>query len=204
MNDKGKIVVNSIPKRFFDVVFATVALCVTVLIFPIIAIGIKMQSKGPVFFKQQRDGLDGHSFLIYKFRSMHLNEEADTKQATGDDERVFPFGLFLRKTSLDELPQFWNVLIGDMSVIGPRPHMLVHTEMYSKLICNYTDRLSVRPGITGLAQVMGRRGETKELRLMSDRVKLDNFYIKHWSVCLDCRIIFLTFKTILLPDKNTY
>ncbi|MBR4381854.1 MAG: sugar transferase [Bacteroidaceae bacterium] len=200
----GSIVTNNVLKRIFDVIIASLALCITVVLFPFIAIAIKVQSRGPIFFKQKRSGLENKTFVMYKFRSMHLNDEADTRQATSDDERIFPFGKFLRKTRFDELPQFWNVLTGDMSVIGPRPHMLAHTDMYSKLIGNYMDRLAVRPGITGLAQVMGRCGETTDVRQMKERVKLDIFYINHWSIGLDCRILLLTFKTVLLPEKNTY
>jgi putative colanic acid biosynthesis UDP-glucose lipid carrier transferase len=191
-------------KRIFDIVVSLIALLFTILIFPIIWIIIKIQSPGPIFFKQVRTGLDGKNFVCYKFRSMHVNKDADTLQATKDDPRKFPFGNFIRKTNIDELPQFWNVLRGDMSIVGPRPHMLAHTEQYDRLIDKYMVRHFVKPGITGWAQVTGFRGETRELWQMEGRVERDIWYIQHWSFWLDLRIIWLTAKTIFKRDEKAY
>jgi len=195
---------NRIVKRLFDIGLSIVALIVLVLLFPFAYIIIKIQSPGPLFFKQLRTGLDGRIFLCYKFRSMHVNEYADEVQATKDDPRKYPFGNFMRKSNIDELPQFLNVLKGDMSVVGPRPHMLAHTEMYSKLIDQYMVRHFVKPGITGWAQVTGFRGETKELWQMEERVKRDIWYMEHWSIWLDIRIVWMTFKRMFVFDKNAY
>ena len=196
--------VNKALKRMFDIVFSLVFLSITALLFPIIYIVIKIQSPGPIFFKQLRTGLDGRDFYCYKFRSMHVNKDADRLQATKDDPRKYPFGNFMRKANIDELPQFWNVLKGDMSIVGPRPHMLAHTEMYSQLIDKYMVRHFVKPGVTGWAQVTGFRGETKELWQMEGRVKRDIWYMEHWSIWLDIRIIWLTIKTIFVHDKHAY
>lgn len=197
-------VVNRALKRAFDIVIALVALALTGLLMPIIYIVIKLQSPGPIFFKQLRTGMDGKEFYCYKFRSMHVNKDADKLQATKDDPRKFPFGNLMRKTNLDEFPQFWNVLKGDMSVIGPRPHMLAHTEQYSHLIREYMVRHFVKPGVTGWAQVTGYRGETKELWQMEERVRRDIWYIENWSIWLDILIVWLTFKTFFVHDKNAY
>lgn len=197
-------VVNRALKRAFDIFIALVALALTGLLMPIIYIVIKLQSPGPIFFKQLRTGMDGKEFYCYKFRSMHVNKDADKLQATKDDPRKFPFGNLMRKTNLDEFPQFWNVLKGDMSVIGPRPHMLAHTEQYSHLIREYMVRHFVKPGVTGWAQVTGYRGETKELWQMEERVRRDIWYIEHWSIWLDILIVWLTFKTFFVHDKNAY
>ncbi len=140
----------------------------------------------------------------YKFRSMHVNDDADRLQATEDDPRKFPFGNFMRKTSIDELPQFWNVLRGDMSIVGPRPHMLAHTEKYDRLIDKYMVRHFVKPGITGWAQVTGFRGETRELWQMEGRVERDIWYMQHWSLWLDLRIIWLTVKLMFKKDQQAY
>ena len=196
--------VNRLMKRACDILFAMGFLLATALLWPFTILMIRIQSPGPVLFKQQRTGLGGKTFTLLKFRSMHVNSDADKVQATKDDARVFPFGRFLRKTSLDELPQFWNVLRGDMSVVGPRPHMLAHTEMYSKLIDKYMVRHFVKPGITGWAQVTGYRGETKELWQMEGRVQRDIWYMEHWSIWLDIRILWMTVKSILSRDKNAY
>ena len=196
--------VNKALKRMFDIVFSLVFLSITALLFPIIYIVIKIQSPGPIFFKQLRTGLDGRDFYCYKFRSMHVNKDADRLQATKDDPRKYPFGNFMRKANIDELPQFWNVLKGDMSIVGPRPHMLAHTEMYSQLIDKYMVRHFVKPGVTGWAQVTGFRGETKELWQMEGRVKRDIWYMEHWSIWLDIRIVWLTFKTIFVHDEHAY
>lgn len=195
---------NRLVKRLFDIMLSIPLLTLVALTFPIIWIIIKIQSPGPVIFKQERTGLDGESFKMYKFRSMHVNEEADQKQALKDDPRKFPFGNLMRKTSIDELPQFWNVLKGDMSIVGPRPHMLAHTEMYAQLIKKYMVRHFVKPGITGWAQVNGYRGETKELWQMEGRVRRDIWYMENWSIWLDIRIVWLTFKSLFRHDKNAY
>lgn len=195
---------NRLVKRGFDVVLSTVILMLTALFYPLIWLIINKQSPGPIFFRQERTGLDGKNFTMMKFRSMHVNKDADRVQATKDDPRKFPFGNFMRKANIDELPQFWNVLKGNMSIVGPRPHMLAHTEMYSKLIDQYMVRHFVKPGVTGWAQVTGFRGETKELWQMEGRVKRDIWYMEHWSIWLDVRIVWLTIKTIFVHDKNAY
>jgi len=155
--------VNKAIKRAFDIAASLVFLIPTALMFPIIYLIIKIQSPGPIFFRQKRTGLDGKDFEMLKFRSMHVNKDADKVQATKNDPRKYPFGNFMRKSNIDELPQFLNVLKGDMSFVGPRPHMLLHTEQYSQLIDKYMVRHFVKPGLTGWAQVTGFRGETKEL-----------------------------------------
>lgn len=195
---------NRILKRTFDIVFSLFFLIPTALMFPFIWLIIKIQSPGPIFFKQARTGIDGKTFMMLKFRSMHVNADADKVQATKDDPRKYPFGNFMRKSNIDELPQFLNVLRGDMSFVGPRPHMLAHTEQYSALISKYMVRHFVKPGLTGWAQVTGFRGETKELWQMEGRVKRDIWYMEHWSIWLDIRIIWLTVKTIFVHDKNAY
>ena len=196
--------INRFIKRVFDIVMSTIFLIPTAFILPILWIIIKTQSPGPLFFKQKRTGLDGKEFVMLKFRSMHVNKDADRLQATKDDPRKYPFGNFMRKANIDELPQFWNVLKGDMSIVGPRPHMLAHTEMYSQLIDKYMVRHFVKPGVTGWAQVTGFRGETKELWQMEGRVRRDIWYMEHWTIWLDLRIVWLTMKTIFVPDKNAY
>ena len=196
--------VNRFVKRVFDIMFSMVFLVPTALLFPFIYLIIKIQSPGPIFFKQLRTGLDGKDFYCLKFRSMHVNKDADKVQATKDDPRKYPFGNFMRKANIDELPQFLNVLRGDMSIVGPRPHMLAHTEMYSQLIDKYMVRHFVKPGVTGWAQVTGFRGETKELWQMEGRVKRDIWYMEHWSIWLDTRIVWLTIKTIFVHDEHAY
>lgn len=196
--------VNKLIKRTFDIVLSLVFLIPTAILFPFVYVIIKLQSPGPIFFKQARTGLDGRDFNMLKFRSMHVNKDADRLQATKDDPRKYPFGNFMRKSNIDELPQFLNVLKGDMSIVGPRPHMLAHTEQYSQLIDKYMVRHFVKPGLTGWAQVTGFRGETKELWQMEGRVKRDIWYIEHWSIWLDIRIIWMTAKTVFIHDKNAY
>ena len=195
---------NRVFKRLTDIVLSILCLIPTGLLLPFIVLAIKRQSPGPVFFRQLRTGIDGHDFYCYKFRSMHVNSDADRLQATKDDPRKFPFGDFMRKTNIDELPQFWNVLIGNMSIVGPRPHMLAHTEQYEKLIDRYMVRHFVKPGITGWAQVTGFRGETRELWQMEGRVERDIWYIQHWSSWLDIRIIWMTIKAVFHRDANAY
>lgn len=196
--------VNRAIKRLFDICFSIIFLIPTALIFPFVFVIIKIQSPGPLFFRQKRTGLDGKDFEMLKFRSMHVNKDADKIQATKNDPRKYPFGNFMRKSNIDELPQFLNVLKGDMSIVGPRPHMLLHTEMYSELIDKYMVRHFVKPGLTGWAQVTGFRGETKELWQMEGRVKRDIWYMEHWSIWLDIRIIWMTVKTIFVHDENAY
>ena len=196
--------VNRAIKRLFDICFSIIFLIPTALIFPFVYVIIKIQSPGPLFFRQKRTGLDGKDFEMLKFRSMHVNKDADKIQATKNDPRKYPFGNFMRKSNIDELPQFLNVLKGDMSIVGPRPHMLLHTEMYSELIDKYMVRHFVKPGLTGWAQVTGFRGETKELWQMEGRVKRDIWYMEHWSIWLDIRIIWMTMKTFFVHDQNAY
>ena len=196
--------VNKLVKRTFDVVVSAVLLVCLLPCLPIIWLIIRMQSPGPLFFTQARTGLDGKEFRMYKFRSMHVNADADRLQATADDPRKYPFGNFMRRANIDELPQFWNVLCGDMSIVGPRPHMLLHTEQYSRLIDKYMVRHFVKPGVTGWAQVTGFRGETKEVWQMEGRVKRDIWYMEHWSIWLDIRIIWMTVKTIFVHDEQAY
>ena len=180
-------------KRLFDLSFSSLAiLLVFIWLFPIIAILIKLSSRGPVFFVQQRTGINNKTFNCLKFRSMTINKLADIKQAKANDSRITATGRFLRKTNLDELPQFFNVFRGQMSVVGPRPHMLKHTKQYSGLIEHYLIRHYVKPGITGWAQVNGYRGETDELWKMEKRVKYDMEYIENWSFWWDIYIIWLT------------
>lgn len=196
---------NRALKRSFDLVFSSVVLCT---IFPIlyVLIGflIKRSSPGPIFFKQKRTGLYGHDFECYKFRTMRVNDQADTMQAVKDDPRKTKIGDFLRRTNLDEFPQFINVFKGDMSVVGPRPHMLKHTEQYSALIDKYMVRHLVKPGVTGWAQVTGYRGETKTLEQMEGRVKRDVWYIENWTFFLDLKIIVITLVNMFRGDKNAY
>ena len=195
---------NRLSKRLLDIVVSSIALFFAVLLLPIVAIAIKIQSPGPLLFRQKRTGMDGKEFWCLKFRSMHVNADSDRVQATKDDPRKFPFGNFMRKTNIDELPQFWNVLRGDMSIVGHRPHMLAHTEQYSALIGKYMVRHFVKPGITGWAQVTGFRGETSELWQMEGRVERDIYYIQHWSIWFDLRIIWMTIKTCFKIDKNAF
>ena len=195
---------NKFIKRSFDICFSIVA-CICMLPFiPIIALIIKVQSPGPIFFKQKRTGLNGETFDCYKFRSMHVNKNADLEQATKNDPRKTRWGDIMRKTNIDEFPQFWNVLMGDMSIVGPRPHMLKHTEEYSKLIDKYMMRHFVKPGITGWSQVTGFRGETKELSQMEGRVQGDIWYIEHWSFWLDIYIMYKTVANVIQGDKEAY
>lgn len=195
---------NKLVKRAFDVAVSLFALVCMMPLFPFIALIIKRQSPGPIFFKQERTGINGRSFFCYKFRSMHVNNDADRVQATKNDPRKFAFGNFMRKSNIDELPQFYNVLKGDMSVVGPRPHMLHHTEVYRKIVNDYMVRHFVKPGITGWAQVTGFRGETKELWQMEGRIQRDIWYIEHWSIWLDLYIIWRTAKQLVVRDKNAY
>jgi putative colanic acid biosysnthesis UDP-glucose lipid carrier transferase len=195
---------NAILKRASDMVFS---LCILALISPLllaIAIGVKRSSPGPILFKQRRYGLDGRKIVVYKFRTMTVAEDGDlVRQATRNDSRVTRFGAFLRRTSLDELPQFINVLQGRMSVVGPRPHAVAHNELYRKLIRGYMIRHKVRPGITGLAQVRGFRGETDTVDKMQARIECDLAYLRNWSLALDLQIIIKTV-AVVLGKQNAY
>lgn len=193
-----------IVKRASDIVIASLILALTFPLLIAIAVAVKTSSPGSVIFKQRRYGLDGHEIIVYKFRSMTVSEDSDTvKQATKNDARVTPVGAFLRKYSLDELPQFINVLQGTMSVVGPRPHAVAHNEEYRKLIRGYTIRHKVPPGITGLAQINGFRGETATIEDMKGRVEMDLEYLRNWSLALDLRIILRT-ASVFLFDKAAY
>ncbi len=194
-----------LSKRFFDMLFSfSVIIFILSWLYPLIGFLIKVSSKGPILFKQKRSGLDNKEFWCYKFRSMKQNSSANLKQASKNDSRITLIGKFLRKTSLDEFPQFINVFKGDMSVVGPRPHMIKHTEQYSALIKKYMVRQLVKPGITGAAQVRGFRGETKELNEMEGRVKWDVWYIENWTFFLDINIIFKTIFDVFKGDKKAY
>lgn len=195
---------NQIIKRAFDIIFAsTVLILVFSWLFPIIALSIKLNSKGPVFFKQLRAGKGNKPFSCLKFRTMIVNPP-EFKQATKNDPRVTRIGKFLRKTSLDELPQFINVLKGEMSIIGPRPHPLKLNEEFSPRIEKFMARHYVKPGITGLAQAKGYRGETRTDHSMRGRVKLDRFYIENWSFILDLKIIIATVIALAKGDQQAY
>lgn len=182
-----------LQKRFFDLIFSSLVIVLLLWwLLPLIALLIKINSKGPVFFIQKRTGINNKTFNCLKFRSMRVNDSANEQQATAYDQRITKIGRFMRKTNIDELPQFFNVFAGSMSVVGPRPHMLKHTEEYTKLIEYYLIRHYVKPGITGLAQVKGFRGETQHLSSMENRVKADMEYIENWSFLLDLKIIWKT------------
>ena len=191
-------------KRLMDIVGGFVGLVIAGIATIIFAPIIKKQSPGPIFFSQIRVGKNGRKFRFYKFRSMKVNKESDTLQATLNDPRKTKFGDFMRRTNIDELPQFINVLLGDMSIVGPRPHMLKHTEEYSKIINKYMVRHFIKPGITGWAQVTGFRGETRELEDMEGRVKADIWYMEHWSFLLDLYIMYKTVANVLRKDKQAY
>ena len=196
---------NRFKKRLFDLIISS-AVVVFILswLYPILAIIIKLQSPGPVLFKQLRSGRDNKPFWCYKFRSMRMNNDSDKRQASINDDRITPIGRFMRRTNLDEFPQFFNVLLGYMSVIGPRPHMLSHTEQYRKIVDKYMVRHFLKPGISGLAQVNGYRGETKDNGLMEKRVEHDIWYMENWSLMLDLRIVFLTIVNTLKGEENAY
>ncbi|MDO3693622.1 undecaprenyl-phosphate glucose phosphotransferase [Wenyingzhuangia sp. chi5] len=197
---------NRFIKRIFDLVFSlAVIILIFSWLFPIIAIIIKLTSKGPVFFSQLRTGRDGESFKCLKFRSMEVNEDSDSKQATKGDKRITKFGAFMRKTSIDELPQIINVLINNMSLVGPRPHMLKHTEEYRVLVDKFMVRHFAKPGVTGWAQINGFRGETKFVKDMANRAEADIWYIENWSFFLDIKIICITaWSMFFKKDENAF
>ncbi|WP_233828405.1 undecaprenyl-phosphate glucose phosphotransferase [Paraburkholderia sp. ZP32-5] len=194
-----------LKKEIFDRLFAATALCALAPLLLAISIAVKLSSRGPVLFKQKRKGADGRVFTIYKFRSMRVHTEAKgtLSQATRNDKRVTKVGAFLRRTSLDELPQFFNVLRGDMSVVGPRPHALEHDDLYQKVVAGYINRYRIKPGITGWAQINGFRGETDRIEKMERRVEHDLYYLGHWSFALDMRIIGATIVAGLV-HRNAY
>lgn len=196
---------NQLTKRLFDIVFSGLFL-VTIgwWLFALVALWIKLDSKGPVFFRQLREGINNSRFGCFKFRTMQVNKAADSVQATKNDPRITRAGAFLRKTSLDELPQFLNVLMGDMSIVGPRPHPLFLNEKFAHMISKFMSRHSVKPGITGLAQVKGYRGETQQLHDMKGRFRLDVFYIENWSLIFDLKIIFSTVTNLLAGSDKAY
>ena len=197
--------VSQFVKRFFDILFSLfVIVFVLSWLTPILAICIKLESKGPVFFKQSRNGFNYQEFDCYKFRSMTPNKDAHLHQATKGDDRITKVGVFIRKTSMDELPQFFNVLFGDMSVVGPRPHMVSHTNMYAQRIDKFMVRHFVKPGITGLAQVSGFRGEVEKDDDIVSRVKYDIFYIENWSLLLDVKIILQTVTNAIKGEEKAY
>lgn len=199
-----KSTVNRIVKRTFDLVVSSLFLCIYPLIYIPVAIGIKAGSPGPVYFKQERTGYLGRSFKCLKFRTMKVNATSDSCQATKNDPRKTRLGEFLRHSSIDELPQFINVWRGDMSIVGPRPHMLMHTEQYAELIDRYMLRHAVKPGITGWAQVNGYRGPTDELWKMERRVEYDVWYIENWSLLLDMKIMVRTVINAFRSDENAF
>lgn len=184
-------------KRIFDVVFAAVIIVVLIPVWIVFGLWIVFTSPGGLFFKQDRTGLDGRTFRMFKFRSMYINDQADTLQSEGNDPRITPVGRIMRRTSIDELPQMINVLKGDMSIIGPRPHMVAHTIYYSERIPTYMQRHRMRPGLTGYAQVKGFRGATPTLADMQRRVDADNEYIDRFSLWFDLKIFTLTIWKII-------
>ncbi|MBW8835586.1 Undecaprenyl-phosphate glucose phosphotransferase [Burkholderia sp. OAS925] len=194
-----------LKKEIFDRLFAATALFCLAPLLVAIALAVKLSSRGPVFFRQKRKGADGRVFTIYKFRSMrmHTEQKGTVSQATRNDPRVTKVGAFLRRTSLDELPQFFNVLRGDMSVVGPRPHALEHDDLYQKVVAGYINRYRIKPGITGWAQINGFRGETDRIEKMERRVEHDLYYLGHWSFALDMRIIGATIVAGLV-HRNAY
>jgi putative colanic acid biosysnthesis UDP-glucose lipid carrier transferase len=196
--------INGLIKRVSDIILSSLILILISPLMLAIAIWVKRTSPGPVLFRQRRYGLDGKEIVVYKFRSMTVSEDgSDVPQAKKNDVRVTPFGAFIRRTSLDELPQFFNVLQGSMSIVGPRPHAIAHNETYRKLIKSYMVRHKVKPGITGWAQVNGFRGETETLEKMQKRIEYDLDYLRNWSIYLDLWIIIRTI-VLVLKDRNAY
>lgn len=197
--------INAFLKRSFDIIFSLIVIFGLLLwLTPLLAILITLESKGPVFFRQTRNGIDNREFYCYKFRSMAPNPKADSLQATKNDMRITNLGKFLRRTSIDELPQFYNVLFGTMSVVGPRPHMVKHTNEYSDTVDKYMVRHFVKPGITGLAQVRGYRGEIEHQIDIQNRIKFDVFYIENWSMFLDLKIITQTTINAFKGESKAY
>ncbi len=197
--------VNQIVKRSFDIIFSSfVILTIISWLVPLVGLLIKLESRGPIFFRQERTGLDDKKFSILKFRTMMMHDDSIVKQATKNDSRITKLGSILRRTSIDEFPQFINVFLGDMSVVGPRPHAVKHNEEFKKKIDRFVQRHAMKPGITGLAQAKGFRGETNTFNDISGRVRLDRFYVKNWSIFLDFKIILLTIMSILRGSDKAY
>ena len=189
-------------KRAFDIVLAAAAILLFLPLLVTIALAIRLDGPGPAVFRQRRTGLNGNIFTIYKFRTMRVeSEDGSTRQATRDDDRVTRIGSLLRKLSLDELPQLLNVLQGDMSIVGPRPHAIAHDDYFAARVPAYAARFRARPGLTGFAQVNGLRGEVQELRCMADRIAADQAYIQEWSFALDIMIILRTVPLLLIDPK---
>ncbi|MEJ1221505.1 exopolysaccharide biosynthesis polyprenyl glycosylphosphotransferase [Sediminicola sp. 1XM1-17] len=197
--------INSFIKRGFDVIFAIIVILgLLSWLTPLLAIIISLESKGPIFFRQKRNGIDNKEFYCYKFRSMAPNKDADRFQASKNDMRITKVGRFIRRTSIDELPQFYNVFFGNMSVVGPRPHMVRHTFEYANKVDKYMLRHFVKPGITGLAQVRGYRGEIETEVDILNRIKFDIFYIENWSLFLDMKIVFQTVLNAIKGEEKAY
>jgi len=196
---------NRLIKRSIDIIFS---LPVVLFVLPIAAAIIwllqRIYSPGPIFYWQPRAGLENIEFKVLKFRTMHVHNPDVTRQATVGDKRIFPGGTIFRKHSLDELPQFWNVLRGDMSIVGPRPHLLEHNERFAKVMNSYYIRAFVKPGITGMAQIKGYRGETKRDEDLMHRIQWDLYYIENWSLELELRIIFKTAEVVFFPHETAY
>lgn len=205
LNEPLENIGNRIKKRLFDIIISFfVIVFILSWLTPLLAICIKISSPGPVFFIQKRSGRDNKPFWCFKFRSMHVNNESNERQASKNDNRITKIGAFIRKTSIDELPQFFNVFIGNMSLAGPRPHMLKHTELYGAFINRYMVRQFLKPGITGWAQVNGYRGETESPYLMQKRVEYDIWYMENWSLMLDIKIVFMTIINIFKGEEKAY
>ena len=198
------MVARSVLKRGFDIVVALFALLLFLPLLLLVMVVIQIESPGPAIFRQRRTGYRGKVFTILKFRTMTVTEDsAEVRQATKDDVRVTAVGAMLRKLSVDELPQLWNVLRGDMSIVGPRPHALAHDEYYGAMIPTYAARFRAKPGLTGYAQINGFRGEINDMRCMSDRIAADNSYIDEWSLALDVAILLKTIP-LVFRDPNAY
>jgi putative colanic acid biosynthesis UDP-glucose lipid carrier transferase len=196
---------DAVLKRVTDIMVAALAAIVLTPLMLLVGLAVKLTSGGPVLFRQRRYGLNGEEILVYKFRTMNVCEDGDlVRQAAKDDQRVTWLGRWLRRTSIDELPQLLNVLEGKMSVVGPRPHAIAHNELYRKLISGYMIRHKVRPGMTGWAQVNGLRGETKTLEEMSERVRYDLEYLRSWSPWLDIKILAMTLAVVVRDQKNAH
>ncbi|RAR72908.1 exopolysaccharide biosynthesis polyprenyl glycosylphosphotransferase [Flavobacterium aciduliphilum] len=199
------ILENKIIKRIFDLLFSIFVIVVVLSwLTPLLAILIKIESRGPIFFIQKRNGLNYHEFDCYKFRSMAINEKAHLEQVSKNDPRITKIGKIIRKTSIDELPQFFNVFLGHMSVVGPRPHMVSHTEMYAKKVDKFMVRHFIKPGITGLAQTKGYRGEVETEKDIINRVKYDIYYLENWSLILDVKIVFMTVINAIKGEEKAY
>jgi putative colanic acid biosynthesis UDP-glucose lipid carrier transferase len=196
---------NRIKKRALDVVLSSLAIIfILSWLIPLLALLIKLDSKGPVFFIQLRSGKNNQPFRCLKFRSLRVNDQADSIQVSRNDDRVTRIGRFMRKTNIDELPQVLNIFLGDMSLVGPRPHMLKHTEQFAELYKEYMIRHFVKPGLTGWAQVNGFRGEIRDNEFLRKRVEYDTWYMENWSLYLDLKIIFLTIVVTIRGDKNAF